>query len=410
MRSEPAEHDPVLIRLLDAVRRRLLARRMLALASRNALAALLLALAPVLLGSLSRAGRIIPAAAVLCAAAVAAAIIQAILGRPARTDAALHLDRRFRLQERLSSLISTPPDGPMHDALRVDALASIRDITAAAACPISIPRSAPVTAAIAFAVAALVFGPAQSGSAGKQPPRNEVEDIMSAACVRVELPPGLQQDLADAAGGDSDDLDQAAARLDDLLGQLDAFGRIKASLRPQRSPEPLDPQGITPESIEDLVTKAPDARSRIQAALAAAAKALGSDPQLKDALDKTLAALAGKSDADLAGSLDALLDQLGAKAAGQNVDRLKRLRSELAALKKSAEQEPGYRQGVTRVLLSGSGRNPNAADGSGGEGGRVTFPPDAVLRAKAAVDSGTTPARYRWVVEKYFAQDAPAGE
>ncbi|HUW34238.1 MAG TPA: hypothetical protein VM223_21745 [Planctomycetota bacterium] len=404
MRSEPAHHDPALIRLLDAVRRRMVARRMLALASRNALVALLLVLAPVLLTALHSTSRVVPAAAILCGAAFIAAAIQAGLGRPVRIDVALHVDRRFRLQERLSSLICTPPENPLYAALRADALASVRDITAAAACPVSIPRSAPVTAAIAFAVAALVFGPAQSGSAGRQPPqRNEVEDILSA--VRVELPAGLQQELAKAAGNDSDDLDAAAARLDDLLGKLDAFDRIRKSLRPQQSNAPLDPQDTSPESVEKLIGETPDARSRIQAALAQASKALESDPELKQALDNALATLAGKSDSDLASSLSALLDKLAAKAAQQNVDRLKRLRSELAALRKSAEQEQGFRQGVTRVLISGAKHAGDPGDDTGSRDGRMVFSPDAVLKARAAVDSGATPARYRWVVEKYFAQD-----
>jgi len=410
MCAKHAQRDSALNRLLDAVRRRLLARRMLALASRNVLVVLAVVAGPAVLANLCGGlhssfiihhSSFISVAIALCAAALAAAVVQAILGRPARIDAAIYLDRRLRLHERLASLISASPDGPMYGALRADALTCVRHISAAVACPISIPRSAPVTAAVAFAVAGLVFGPAQSGSAGKQLPlRNEVEDIMSAAYVRVELSPGLQQDLTDAAGAECDDLDEAAARLDDLLGQLDAFDSITAAL------EPLDPHMANPESIEDLFAKAPGARSRIQAALAAAAKALESDPALKDALDKTLAAIAAKSDADLAGSLAALLDQLAAKAAGKNVDRLRRLRTELAELKKSAQDEPGYKEGVTRVLLSDSGRSPAGAGDAGDESAPAHFPPDALLRARAAVDSGSIPASYRWVVERYFAQKA----
>ena len=392
-------------RLLDAVRRRLLARRVFTLTSRNLLVALLLVTPPTMLAAVHSSTQGPAAAAVLCGLAVLAGAVQAALRRVGRFDAALYLDRRLRLQERLSTLLSPAAQGPdaICEAFRADALRHSEGISAAAACPLSIPRSAPFTGVALFCAAALIFGVSQNGDAGRpQLARDEVGAILSSATkthVQVELSPEMQKVLDGIPKPPGNDLDAAASRVDDLLAQFDALQGIK------KSAPALDQDALTAEDMKKMIEAAPDARTRLEETLSRAAEQLQADNDLRKLAEEALAALENGSAQALAESLQKLITELSAKTARQQFDKLKALKNELSALRKTAEKQEGFENGVTRVLIAGGKRSDDAAV----DPSVPLFPRDAEIRAKSAAESGKVPARYRWVVEKYFAEGAAGG-
>ena len=387
-------------RLLDSVRRRLWLRRALVLASRNLLVALLLILPPAVLAAFNPNGIVAAAGGVLCALACAAAIAQAALSRPSLLDAALFLDDRLRLHERISTLAAVPASQAppsMYEALAADTAALAEDIDSAAACPIAIPRSAPITGVVLFCTAVLIFGSAQPGNAGRsQLGDNEVKKILTVkSYVQVELGPEMRAELANVAGPQDAELDSAASRLDDLLAEFEALEGIKQAI------QPLDQNDLSAAAIKQAIENVPDAKKRIEAVLSRAAEALQGDEALKKAVEDALAALAAGDDA-LAASLEKLAADLSATTAEHQLEKLKALKNQLSALKQSAEQEPGFEQGVTRVLIAGAKPSDAAAD----DPSLPLFPADAVVKARAAMESGKAPAKYRWVVEKYFSEGA----
>ena len=389
--------------LLENVRRRLWLRRALVLVSRNLLVALLLILPPAVLAAFNTNGVVPAAGALLCGMmgiACAAAITQAAFSRPSLLDAALFIDAKLNLQERISTLAAMPasqvPES-IYRALAADASAHAEGIHPAAVCPISIPRSAPITGIVLFCTAVLIFGSAEHGNAGRPPvAENEVQKMLTAkSYVQVELAPEMSAELAKVAGSGNTDLDSAVSRLDDLLAEFQALDGIKQSI------EPREPGDLSADAIKQAIENTADAKKRLEAVLGRAAEALQADEALKKAADDALAALATGADDALAASLAKLAAELSARTAEHRLDRLKSLKGELTALKQSAEQEPGFQQGVTRVLIAGAKPTEAAPD----DPSLPLFPPDAAVKAKAAVDTGKAPAKYRWVVERYFSED-----
>jgi len=396
MRTGRATNDRRdLERLLDSVGRRLLARRMAALASRNLLAAMLLMLVPAAYSAFRPASNLGPAGAVLGFIAIAAAAGQALASRPDRVAAALHVDARFDLGERLSTLVALPEarGDAFFEAFAANAFARARAITPGAACPIPLPRSAPFTGAVLFCVAALIVGTAQKGSADRAPGyRSEIRDILNAggSLVQVEMTPEMREELRKLAPPqDPDNLAEAMLRLDSLLSKLEALKGIRDSAR---KPEAA---GLTAEDIAKAVAEGQDARARLQQALARAAAM--KDEALQKAAEAALEALEAGDEQALAAALDKVMAQLAAETAGHELQRLAALKAKLAP----AEGAPGPDGGVGRGVKSGS---PDGIDGSG-RAGAPAFPEQALLRAKAAVSSGEVPVRYRWVIERYFTPD-----
>ena len=224
---------------------------------------------------------------------------------------------------------------------------------------------------------------------------DEIKTILWAQAksyIQVELPADLRAQL-DRLGQQSSDLDEAVERIDELLEKLDALEGVRQSIQSGAQAT------LSPEDIRKAIDNAPDARSRLDAALARAARTCDDRDPLLEVIEAARKALADGDDARLAESLKTLLDDLATRT-GERVDRLKAMRAELAALKQRAEQQPGYEEGVTRVLIAGARPAPTAAD----DPSLPLFPPDAVLKARTALESGDVPPRYRWVVERYFSQ------
>jgi len=378
-------------RLLGAVRRRLLVRRLAALTSRNLLIALLLAVPAAVVSAFQPSPFLPVAAAALCGLGLVIALLETAGRRPGRLDAALHIDRRYGLQERLSTLVSVPEGGAppaVRAALVHDALARAHGIAAGAVCPVSLPRSAPFTGAALFCVAALLFGAAQHGSAQRVPLDDELAAMLSGSYVHIALPPGLREEL-DKVGEQPGDFDETLSRLDDLLDRFKALDDIKASLE-----EPAA-EGLTAEDIERIIAESPDARARLKAALDRAAAELAAAEDLRQAARRALDALAGGSDEAIAEALEDLIEKLAAETAKHEL-------ADLKALKKLFEAAEGVADGgVTRAVQSGGGSDAETAPGAG----LSLFPEEAIIKAKGAVRSGRVPARYRRLVERYFRSD-----
>lgn len=405
MNQEPdALTDGHLSRLLDAVRRRLLVRKFGCLACRNLLAALALVL-PAAVFSAFRPGPHLPsAAAALCGLGIVIAIAQAALRRPDRIDAALHIDKHFKLQERLSSFVTMPAsDAPAVDApsamqvaLAQDTFAHARGIQPGAACPLSIPRSAPFTGAALFCVAALLFGTATPGNAGRHTPvKSELDPMMTSGArsyVRVDLTPEMQDELEKIAGASADDLDATLARLDDLLGKFKALQGITES-----TDKPLT-SDFDAADIKAMLAETPDALTRLKAALEQAAKELGADENLAEAVRKAQEALAEGSEEGLAEALEELIGKLAAETAKHQFGNLRDLKARLADARDAASDAEA---GVPRILKTG--RTMNDKDAS--QAVLPQFPENAAIKARGAVEAGRVPARYRWFVERYFRDD-----
>jgi len=396
MRGEPdVQLDPRLDRLLAGVQKRLLVRRAVVAGSRNLLAVLLLVLPAAAVSAFRGGPHPAEAAGALCAAALLAAVAEALVRRPGRLEAALHVDGRFGLDERLSTLVSVaaadvPPD--MLAALMQDTLNHARHIRAATACPVSLPRSAPFTGAALFVAAALIFGPASAGSAGHQGRAvNELRDMtVKKSYARAALPADLQDELAKLAGPGGD-LDEALARLDKLLGAFEALEGIRES-----ADEP-EVTGLTVEELEAALKRAPDARKRLEAVLDRAARRLGSDPELRAAVEQAAKALDGGDEQAVAKALSELIDKLAEVTGRHQLGTLTALKERLAPPARPDDAEGGVGRGIT----SGG-----TVDGESGEAPFAPlFPRDAALDARAAVETESVPARYRWAVERYFAEE-----
>jgi|GEM_PF-3882887 len=381
-------------RLLDAVRNRLLVRRLAALASRNLLIALLLVMPAAIFSALRPSPHLPVAGAVVCGLGLVVALVEAAARRPGRLDAALHVDKHSALQERLSTLVSVPAadaSPAVRDALVQDTLLRARSIMAGVACPLSIPRSAPFTGAALFCVAALLFGAVRQGSAERLITTNELDPMLAGSAIHVALPPDLQNEL-NKITGPTEGLEEALARLDEVLGKFEALNDIKASV------EDLAPHALTAEDMAKLIAEAPDARARLKAALERAARELRSDKDLEQAVREAQEALAEGSDEAVARAMENLISKLSAETARHQFDKLKALKTHLAAFKEAAEDARG---GVTRTIELGGATDPEAATDSI----LPLFPEDAVIKARGALRSGRIPARYRWLVEKYFRND-----
>jgi hypothetical protein len=405
MNREPdALNDVHLSRLLDAVRRRLLVRRFGSLACRNLLAALAMVLPAAVFSAFRPSPHLAGAAAALCGLGIVIAIAQAAVRRPERIDAALHIDRHFKLQERLSSFVSMPAsDAPAADApsavqvaLAQDTFAHARGIRPPAACPLSIPRSAPFTGAALFCVAALLFGTATPGNADRQAPgRSELDPMMTSGApsyVRVDLTPEQQAELNRITGASTDNLDATLGRLEDLLSRFTALQGITESMdRPFTG-------DFDAADIKAMLAETPDARTRLEAALEQAAKELGADEKLAEAVRKAQEALAQGLEEEFADSLEKLIGKLAAETAQYQFDKLKDLKARLADARDAASDA---KDGVPRVLETG--RTMSNKDVS--ETVLPQFPENAAIKARGAVEAGRVPARYRWFVERYFRDD-----
>jgi len=396
MKTERAKTDESQLgRLLDGVRNRLLVRRLAALASRNLLIALLVMMPGAIFSAFRPSPHLPLAGAALCGLGLVAAFAEAAARRPGRLDAALHIDRHFALQERLSTLVSVPvTDAPLavRRALVHDTLLHAGGIMAGVACPLSIPRSAPFTGAALFCVAALLFAVPQQGSAQRLATcSSELDRMLTGGSVHVALPPDLQKQL-DKILGPTEGLEEALARLDELLGKFEALNDIKASVEEPPS------HTLTAEEITRLIARAPDARTRLKAALERAARELQSDENLNRAVREVQQALAHGSDEAVARAVENLIRKLSVETAGHQFDKLKALETRLAAFKETAEEAQGD---VTRAVESGRGTKAEGATDSI----PPLFPEEAVIKARAAFRSGRIPARYRWLVEKYFRND-----
>ncbi|NQT18829.1 MAG: hypothetical protein HQ592_03925 [Planctomycetes bacterium] len=400
MNQKPdAPNEDRLRPLLDAVRRRLLARKFGSLACRNVLVALALVL-PAAVFSAFRPGPQLPgAAAALCGLGILMAIAQALAHRPGTIDAALYVDKHFNLQERLSSFVTmAAADVPsaVQAALAQDAFAHARRIQASVACPLSIPRSAPFTGAALFCVAALLFGTATQGNAGGPVHVINQLDPMrlggDVSYVPVNLSPELQAALDKIPNAPADDLDATLGRLDDLLGKFRAMQGIAESLDESHAGD------LDAEDIKAMLPDTPNARTRLKAALEQAAKELGADKTLAEAVRKAQEALARGSEEDLAKALGKLIGKLATETAGHQLDNLKALKEQLVEARNAEPDDGG---GVTRIVTTGRTIDDNGAP----DAALSPFPKDAAIKARGAVEAGRVPARYRWFVERYFRDD-----
>ena len=385
-------------RLLDAVGRRLIVRRFLASASRNVLAALLLMLPVLFFGVVFGAAHIpsAGAAAVIVGVALAIAAAETFLRRPGRFDAALYVDLRLGLHERLSSLVSfgvqaSSAEPAMLAALAKDVRLQAGGIVAWAACPVSIPRSAPITGLALFCTIALILGAAQRGSAERSPVmHSDLGEILSGGSkyIRVELPPELRNELEKIANSQAP-LDAAISRLDSLLAKAESLEDIRKQ---------IDSADVSAEDVRRMLHEQQDARAQLAATLARAAERLRSDEALAKAADDALAALKSGTDDELAAAVAKLAGQLAEQTAEFELAKLKELKGKLAAVKEATGKAGDGAVGRNVV---------DSAHQAGGDleadiGSIPLFPVDAALEAKAAVRSGRVPARYRWAVEKYF--------
>jgi len=392
MRGESViQSDSGLDRLLADVRKRLLIRRMGLAASRNLLVVLLLVLPAAVISAFRTSPHLAGCAAILCAAALAAAGVESLIRRPGLLDAALHIDRRLRLDERLSTLVNVPAaaDRAMLAALMQDTVSQIADAKAADACPLSFPRSAPFTGAALFVVAALIFGAGLQGSAETNAPATyEIREMtVSKSYARVVLPADLQKELAKLAGPGGE-FDEALARLDSLLNAFEALDDFK------NTAEELKIEGLTADDIKAALEHEPDARKQLEAALYRAARGLSADRDLRAAVEQAAAALEAGDDAAVAEALAGLIDKLAEVTSKHQLEALGDLKERLA----EAEATAAGDEGVVRRIISGG-----SAEGESGPAHVAPlFPIDAALEARAAIETESVPARYRWAVERYF--------
>jgi len=384
--------------LLRSVQIRMATHRMLLATSRNLLVALLAAMPLVAFAAVrARPPAALPVTG-LCTVALIAAAVEAVVMRPDRFRAAEYLDRRCGLKERLSTYCSRAFDSaaaPVKQALANDALRHARTISPAEACPLVLPKTAPFTGAAAFCAIILLFGAAQRSTAGNAAIENhELEEIMSAGPERIELalPPSLQGELEELIADGTSKLDDVAARIQNLLNQYDALKNIR------QISETLQLDELDAAGIEEMLKNQPDAKQQLKAALDDALRRIR-DARLRESLAEAVELLESGDEAQAASALQALLEELATQVAEHDTAQLEMLGEHLAAVRGQpiSEHDGGT---VGRILES---------DGdsilSGDTPPDMLFPPSAVLKARAAVDAGSVPARYQWIVETYFSTD-----
>lgn len=294
-------------------------------------------------------------------AAFASALFVAFLWtywtRPTPLDAALELDRRFELQERVSTLISLHEDSPAAAALRADVERRTKEIDVAARMKLEVPRYSwmPIVPLGAFLTLALLVGPfdwSRQADAKETPPE-EREKIVEQAKVlekkveekqKLAAEAGLGEEIKelaeqidkatkDLANNQEVDAKEAVLKLSDLAKkleerqkELDAVDNMKRSL----SKLAETPAGPAAEM----------AKAMKQGDLETAAKELN---KLKEQMEK--GALNESERQQLAKQLDQLKEQMGNMAnLNERAEQLKKslppelLQKELAKLAQDAQQ------------------------------------------------------------------------
>jgi chemotaxis protein histidine kinase CheA len=121
----------------------------------------------------------------LLAASAILAVVLSWVHAPSRTYAALELDEKFGLKERITTMLTLQPEQaatPAGLALLADAQARVKDLDVASRFPVALSRSAALVplAAVALALVAIFYHPdltpataAKSSSDQSQPPANK---------------------------------------------------------------------------------------------------------------------------------------------------------------------------------------------------------------------------------------------